>query len=85
MCAICLSNPCRPGCPNAPEPIAVDNCYLCDAEILEGEEYYTVCDLPVCSGCAKTISIKQLMDITDMSSEEIICELGGERKVGEAD
>lgn len=36
MCEICLSTPCRPQCPNAPEPTPVLRCCKCKEEIFEG-------------------------------------------------
>ena len=85
MCAICHSNPCHYRCPNAPEPIAIDDCFLCGDPIREGEEYFTFKDTPICSRCVKNINIENLLDVLDMSPDEIILELGGERKIGEAD
>lgn len=85
MCAICHSAPCNPRCPNAPEPVAVDDCYLCDSSIREGEEYYTIGGVAVCKTCAKNMSMLQLMELTDMTACEILCELGGEEKIGETD
>ena len=85
MCAICHSSPCNSRCPNAPEPIAVDDCFLCGHAIREGEEYFTIGSIAVCSTCVKNMSMLQLMELTDMTAREILCELGGEEKVGERD
>lgn len=83
MCAICMSSPCDCRCPNAREPIAVDDCFLCDHAIREGEEYHTIHGIAVCKTCVKNISMLQLMELTDMTTSEILIELGGEEKVGE--
>lgn len=85
MCAICHSAPCHPRCPNAPDPIAIDDCYLCDSPIREGEEYYTIGDVSVCKHCAETMTMNKMTDITGLSASEILYEIGGELKVGEAD
>ena len=85
MCAICLSNPCNSRCPNAPEPIAVDDCFLCDKPIRVGEEYFTISSVAVCTDCAETMNMKQLSNITGLGVTEIIYEMGGEEKVGECD
>ena len=85
MCAICHNAPCHPRCPNAPEPIAVDDCYLCDKPIREGEGYFTLCGVAICADCAETMSMRQLSDIYGAPGGEIIVELGGEEKVGEVD
>lgn len=39
MCNTCLSNPCRPGCPNYEAPHAFHHCCICDDGIYDGEEY----------------------------------------------
>ena len=85
MCAICLSSPCDPRCPNAPEPTAVDNCYVCDKPIREGEEYFTLGGVAVCSKCAETMTLLKVSEITGLGVSEIMYELGGEELVGEAD
>lgn len=85
MCAICHSAPCHPRCPNAPEPIAIDDCHLCDKPIREGEEHFTIGSVAVCKTCVKNMSMLQLMELTDMNTSEILRELGGEEKVGESD
>ena len=85
MCAICHSAPCHPRCPNAPEPIAVDDCYVCDKPIREGEEYYSFCGVAICTECLEKMSVSKLADIYGANAGEIIVELGGEEKVGEVD
>lgn len=85
MCAICHSSPCNSRCPNAPEPVAIDDCYLCEKPIREGEEYYTLCGVAICTECSETMTMKQLSDIYGSCGGEIIVELGGEEKVGESD
>ena len=85
MCSLCMKVPCDSRCPNAPEPIAVDDCYLCDKPIREGEEYFTIGGVAVCSNCAETMTMSKMSDITGLSVSEIIYELGGEEKVGERD
>lgn len=84
MCAICHSSPCNSRCPNASEAIAIDDCYLCDEPIREGEEYFTIGGVAICSSCAGRITVATLSDITGLDTKEIIYELGGEEKVGES-
>ena len=85
MCDVCFSSPCDYRCPNAPEPIAIDNCFLCDKSIREGEVHFTISGMALCNTCVKSMSMLQLMELTDMTTAEILCELGGEEKVGERD
>lgn len=82
MCDVCLSSPCDYRCPNAPEPIAVDDCFVCGIPILEGEGYFTFDSKAVCNCCVRNMSMLQLMELTDMTTREILCELGGEETVG---
>lgn len=39
MCSVCMSSPCRSGCPNAPELVAVYTCDNCGDAITPGEYY----------------------------------------------
>ena len=40
MCEICLTTPCHPRCPNAPEPRIVHWCIHCYEPIREGDDFY---------------------------------------------
>lgn len=53
MCELCLSSPCRPGCPNAepPRDSVVYTCSVCEGPILEGERYLDVCGMFICDFC----------------------------------
>lgn len=44
MCMECHSNPCRPGCPNAPDPETVYHCKTCGEPIVVGNEYCEYCE-----------------------------------------
>lgn len=83
MCAVCNTSPCHPRCPNAPEPAAVAECFFCHDEIREGEEYTDVDGTPVCKDCVTNISIENLLDVFDMTTEEVFEKLGGVVKVAE--
>ena len=85
MCEVCWQTPCASRCPNAPDPKAVETCYLCDGDIREGEKYIEIWNLHICSDCAKNLTMEQLKDLVDMTGDEILCELGGVMKVGEVD
>lgn len=62
MCSICLSIPCHPRCPNAPEPIAVKTCSICSAGIMEGEEYLDSDKGPICENCLSDMTTKEYLD-----------------------
>lgn len=66
MCSYCLSNPCKPGCPNAEDPEPVYECSICGEGIYEGEDFFDGPDGYICKDCLK-----------DMTSFEVI-ELFGE-------
>ena len=53
MCEICRMTPCDSRCPNAPEPIAVHECYLCGESIREGDTFYRLGELNYCEECVK--------------------------------
>lgn len=59
MCDICLSSPCLPRCPNAPEPRAVYTCEECGEAIREGDEYLRE--------CIENMSALELLDILEIS------------------
>lgn len=40
MCEVCLTSPCNPRCPNAPEPPTVYTCEYCREPIVVGEDYW---------------------------------------------
>lgn len=53
MCEICLTSPCHPACPNAPEPPAVYVCSGCGRSILDGDEYVDLMGEQWCLTCIK--------------------------------
>ena len=63
MCSICRQTPCHPRCPNAPEPVPVHTCVLCDEGIYEGDEYYDSGDGPVCKECMEDKTTAELMEM----------------------
>lgn len=66
MCDICLSSPCLPRCPNAPEPRAVYTCEECGEAIREGDEYLDE-NVKVCRECIENMSALELLDILEIS------------------
>lgn len=85
MCSVCLKSPCDSRCPNAPEPEAVEDCYVCDDPIIVGDEFIEIGEVSVCGDCIENMTIRKLSDITGLSCIEILLELGGELKIAEAD
>ena len=51
MCDICLSIPCDPRCPNAPEPKPVYVCSGCGELIRDGDDYWDIMGEQWCEGC----------------------------------
>lgn len=53
MCEICLTTPCHPRCPNAPEPRIVHWCIHCYEPIREGDDFYDVDGEAWCEECMR--------------------------------
>lgn len=55
MCELCLSTPCRPGCPNAPDTDPgrkqIYTCSACGGPVYEGERYIDACGVILCEFC----------------------------------
>lgn len=85
MCSLCYSTPCNPSCPNAPEPEVVFECCVCGGEIHDGQKYIDFEGDAVCHSCYNSMTIGDLTNLLDMTIEEILCELGGVKKVAEAE
>jgi hypothetical protein len=51
MCDVCLSAPCHPRCPNAPEPPAVFICDGCGHPIYEGDDVWRIQHEVYCEHC----------------------------------
>ena len=56
MCTVCLSSPCHPRCPNAPEPKPVYRCGLCNESIYQGDEYADIDGNKICKGCLENMT-----------------------------
>lgn len=63
MCSVCLSTPCHPRCPNAPEPEPVHNCSWCREPIFEEDEYMETSEGPVCKDCIEGMSVAEFMEM----------------------
>lgn len=63
MCDICRTHPCRPSCPNAPEPPAVATCTRCKGEVLVGEEFAVIDGDPYCESCLEDMPICELVTL----------------------
>lgn len=64
MCSVCLSTPCHPRCPNAPEPVPVYTCGWCEEPIFENDEYMETPEGPVCRECIEEMSVLEFMEMT---------------------
>ena len=67
MCSVCMSNPCHPRCPNAPEPEPVYTCNKCGYGIFDGDTFFDGPEGYICEEC-----------LDDMTSDEIL-EMFGEK------
>lgn len=46
-------NRCDPRCPNAPEPLGVHECFLCEKQIFEGDYFYRLAHRIYCEECVE--------------------------------
>ena len=59
MCQICMSVPCRAGCPNAdPEPV----CEKCEKKIRIGSKYYEGYNGLYCKDCLEDMDFDELIE-----------------------
>ena len=84
MCALCNHYPCSSRCPNA-EDTVIESCAVTGDDIYAGETYIEINGEAISKSGLNVINISDLKEITGMSIEEILIELGGEKKVGEVD
>jgi hypothetical protein len=69
MCSVCLSIPCHPRCPNAPEPKPVHRCNRCGEGIYAGQKYFCGPHEVVCESCIGEMTAMEFMELTE---EELI-------------
>ena len=62
-CEYCHNLPHLPGCPNAPDPVAVLTCRLCGEGIPEGDRFLDTLAGPVCMGCLEDMDPEELLEI----------------------
>lgn len=63
MCDLCLSIPCHPRCPNAPEPAAVYSCCECGGGIQNGGKYYDSPEGYICEDCIEDMTVREFMEL----------------------
>lgn len=63
MRSMCLSIPCHPRCPNAPEPIAVHRCCKCGAGIFEGEKYLDASEGQICEDRLDDMTVDEWLEL----------------------
>ena len=66
MCAICGYSKCVSGCPNAPDPIPVSECYDCHEPILPGDEYAHIDGVDYCKSCLEDMGMEELFKLLGM-------------------
>ena len=70
MCSECLSTPCHPRCPNAPDPEPLYECAYCDGGIYAGEKMVRIDGVYFHLSCLKDMDIEELMELVDVDVEE---------------
>ena len=70
MCDICLSSPCLPRCPNAPEPPSIGKCEHCGEPIHIGENYADIDGGLSCEDCLDDFSTSEWLDVLGVSLKE---------------
>lgn len=63
MCDICLSSPCLPGCPNAPDPPSIGECESCREPIFVGDEYAEIEGEKYCKDCLDDFTTSDWLDL----------------------
>lgn len=62
MCEVCLTSPCNPRCPNAPEPEMIYICVSCGEGIEEGEDFFELDDGYYHEDCFRDDAVRILCD-----------------------
>ena len=70
MCSVCLTHPCHPFCPNAPEPQSIGFCQDCGEEIFEGSEYAEINGDLYHKDCLDVMSTENLLKLFGVELQE---------------
>lgn len=70
MCDICLSSPCLPGCPNAPDPPSIGECEHCHYPVYVGDNYADIDGELYCEDCLNNFSTDEWLDLLGASLKE---------------
>lgn len=65
MCAVCMSSPCHPQCPNAPEQKPVLRCVECGEGIYEEDKYFESAYGEICEECMDNKSPEEILELFD--------------------
>lgn len=72
MCSVCMSSPCLPSCPNAPEPKTSIRCGICDTGLTEDEEYIEAPDGSIiCDVCLDDMTTDDLLEALDIQKRRV--------------
>ena len=63
MCTVCISSPCHPRCPNAPDPKPVHHCGVCNDGIYPGDEYAEVDGNITCASCLNDMTPREVLNM----------------------
>lgn len=71
MCEFCHTYPHLPGCPNAPEPVAIYTCEYCKDGIIEGDEFVEIDGAYYHVSClSEEMNIYELLGLFGVSYQE---------------
>lgn len=70
MCDICLSSPCLPRCPNAPEPPSIGVCECCNENICVGDGYADIDGGLYHEECLDNLSTAEWLDMLGVHIKE---------------
>lgn len=65
MCSYCLTSPCHPRCPNAPEPVPKYVCSECGEGIFEGDKFFENGKKTICEYCLEDMTVEEILELFD--------------------
>lgn len=66
MCSMCMTSPCAPGCPNAPEPVPIYTCDKCGYGIFDGDKFFDSPEGYICNDCLEDMTTQELLKLCEI-------------------